>query len=78
MGIIIGEVEKGVTCYLRLLLFVLKGDEMLVAKIVFLFVGVFFTLVNITRAHNGDRVPPLNFIGQAAGITGFAVLQWLI
>ena len=50
-----------------------------ILKIVFLFLAVFFTLVNTVKAMNEyEAILPLNFILQAIGITGFIYLQWLI
>jgi hypothetical protein len=51
---------------------------MLILKIAFIFVAILFTLVNINRTYNANRIPAINFIMQAIGIVGFIVLQWLI
>jgi hypothetical protein len=50
----------------------------LIAKIIFLFLGVFFTSVNMIRAKLGLSIPPVNIVYETIGITGFVTLQWLI
>ena len=47
-----------------------------ILKIVFLFLGVWMTLVNSGRLSNKNRIPAKNFIYQAIGIVGFIVLQF--
>ena len=51
---------------------------MIYLKIAFLFFGIMFTLVNITLVKFKSDIPIINFVVQAAGITGFIVLQWII
>jgi len=51
---------------------------LLILKIVFLFVGVLFTLTNVIRTTLKNDVSAANMIYQAIGITGFIVLQWLV
>ena len=51
---------------------------MLILKIIFLFLAVFFTVVNASRLYGKQNTPPINFIAQAIGITGFIVIQWLL
>lgn len=47
-------------------------------KVIFLFLAIWFTSINITRATNRVEIRPMNFIVQAIGLTGFIYLQWLI
>jgi len=47
-------------------------------KLICLFVAVLFTIVNIVGLGFKNPIPPINFILQSAGITGFIYLQWLI
>ena len=49
-----------------------------ILKIVFLFIAVFFTLVNIYKVIYKESVLAKWMVFQAIGITGFIVLQWLI
>ena len=49
-----------------------------VLKIAFLFLGVWFTTVNMFRCINKCTLPPANIFYQAIGITGFVYLQWLM
>lgn len=51
---------------------------MIYAKIICLFFAVWFTIINVTRTLRKFDLNIMNFILQAAGITGFVVLQWLI
>lgn len=51
---------------------------MIYVKVAFLFVGVMFTIANVIRASLRNDIPAANVVYQAAGITGFIVLQWLI
>jgi hypothetical protein len=45
-------------------------------KLIFLFMAVFFTLVNTARLFRKEAVYPFNFICQAVGIVGFVVIQF--
>lgn len=47
-------------------------------KLLFLFIAIWFTTVNISRMRMRSNIPAVNFIIQAIGITGFIYLQWLI
>lgn len=51
---------------------------LLLLKIAFLFTGIFFTVVNASRAYYKNVIPSSNFFLQTIGITGFIVLQFLI
>lgn len=51
---------------------------MLVVKIIFLFIAVFFTVINVTGAWQKSSLPTVNFVMQTVGIVGFVVCQWLI
>ncbi len=51
---------------------------MIYLQCVSLFVAVLFTSVNIFRACAKHDIPGINFVLQAIGITGFAILQWVI
>lgn len=53
-------------------------NTMLCFKILFIFMSVFFTTVNIARMYGKQNVPVANFLYQAIGITGFIVLEWLL
>lgn len=46
-------------------------------KIFFLFMAVWFTLINTARAINHNHLSAANFIIQAVSITGFIYLQFL-
>lgn len=50
----------------------------LILKVICIYLTILFTLSNTTKAIHKDTVPGMNFILQAAGITGFIVLQWMI
>lgn len=45
-------------------------------KIIFLFLGVWFTIVNFTKMVGRNDIPSFNFILQSIGIVGFLVLQF--
>lgn len=45
-------------------------------KVIFLFLGVWWTLVNTIRVINRASLPSINILLQAIGITGFIVLQF--
>ena len=48
---------------------------MIILKIIFLFLMVFFSLINICKMVAKDRIPAANFFWQAVGITGFIFMQ---
>lgn len=47
-------------------------------KVIFLFIAIMFTFVNVLRSFNENDVSGTNFAIQALGITGFITLQFLI
>ena len=47
-----------------------------ILKIIFLFLAVFWTLVNFGRLYYKVSIPALNFVIQTIGIVGFIVLQF--
>lgn len=47
-------------------------------KVIFLFIAIMFTFVNVMRTISKNDVPSLNFALQSIGITGFITLQFLI
>lgn len=51
---------------------------LLVGKIIFLFIGVWFTLINVAKFTSRQSISAINFIIQTIGIVGFIVLQFLI
>ena len=53
-------------------------ETILILKIICMFLTILFTLVNTVKVIGGTTVPAMNFILQAAGITGFIVFQWMI
>lgn len=48
-----------------------------ILKIVFLFLGVWWSLINTVKTIRGQELSVLNFIFQAIGITGFVYIQFL-
>ena len=46
-------------------------------KLGFLFIAVWFTIVNVGRISLQNKLPPINLLLQAIGITGFVWLQWI-
>lgn len=46
-------------------------------RVCFLFLAVWFTIVNVIRVIGRNNVPAVNILIQAIGITGFVYLQWL-
>lgn len=55
-----------------------KQTILVVAKAVFLFLAIRWSIINVMKNGRREAVPRWNFILQALGITGFVVLQWLI
>ncbi len=49
-----------------------------ILKAVFLFLGVWMTILNTGLFFRGQSVRVLNLIFHAVGITGFVYLQWLM
>ena len=47
-------------------------------KVLFLFLGVWFTCINTGKILTKSDVPSTNFLCQSIGITGFICLQWLM
>lgn len=37
---------------------------------IFIFISVFFTIVNVAKAIYKERIPALNFVFMATGLTG--------
>ena len=50
--------------------------DMNILKIIFLFIAVWMTLVNVGNIWCKHAVPILNFLLQTSGIVGFIVLQF--
>ena len=56
-----------------------KGEKIMdmnILKIIFLFIGVWMTLVNTGKIWCRHAVSTLNFLLQTVGIVGFIVLQF--
>ena len=53
-------------------------EGLLISKSIFLFLAIWWTMVNTAKLHRGHSVPGINFVLQAIGITGFIVCQLLI
>ena len=51
---------------------------LLIAKIVFIYISVQWTIVNIGKIYYKEGIAPLNFILQSIGITGTIVCFFLI
>lgn len=49
---------------------------MIFLKIAFLFMAVWFTVVNTSRVMCKQDIPPANFLVQTIGIVGFIVMQF--
>lgn len=49
-----------------------------VLEILFLSVGVLFTMINLGKFYAKDDVPWGNMTLWALGVTGFIVLHWLL
>jgi len=49
-----------------------------ILKLVALFLTIWTTIINTSKIFYGHAVPGGNFILQAAGITAFVYLQWLV
>ena len=43
---------------------------MKILEIIFLFLTVWWTLINVAKLFHGDRIPKWNFIFQTIGIVG--------
>ncbi len=43
---------------------------MKILELIFLFLVVWWTLINVTKLFGGERIPSLNFIFQTIGIIG--------
>ena len=44
--------------------------KMKILELIFLFLVVWWTLINVTKLFGGERIPSLNFIFQTIGIIG--------
>lgn len=49
-----------------------------IIKFICLFIGIWFSIVNVGRATCKQKVPALNTFFQALGITGFIFLQFFM
>ena len=50
-----------------------------ISKFIFLFIGVWFTVVNTSKIIIGEkRLSAGNLFYQALGVSGFVFLQWII
>lgn len=47
-------------------------------KVIFLFLGIWWTIVNVGRIICHQNVPSMNVVLQTIGITGFVVIQFLL
>ena len=50
---------------------------LLILKVIFLWLSIFFTSINITRSYLKNEIPLANFVYQAISLTGFIFLQWI-
>jgi len=50
-------------------------EFLIILKIIFLFLGVWMTIVNTGRLFQKDSVPAVSLFIQAVGIVGFIVIQ---
>lgn len=51
-------------------------NYLMIIKLVCMFLGILFSIVNITRAYGKNDIPSMNFIYQTIGIVGFIVIQF--
>lgn len=49
-----------------------------VLKYTFLFLAIWFTIINTSLVCMRDGIPFVNFLFQAVSVTGFVIVQWLI
>lgn len=49
---------------------------MIILKILFLWLGIWFTIVNFMLFFKNQRIPTLNFIIMSIGLIGFIALQF--
>jgi len=49
---------------------------MVILKLIFLFVAIWFSLINSSKVCVRTSIPGINFFLQALGIFGFIVLQF--
>jgi hypothetical protein len=47
-------------------------------KILFLFLGIWLSIVNMVRTYKKINIPAINMALQAIGVTGFVYMQWLM
>lgn len=47
-------------------------------KALFLFIGIWFTLINGVRLYGENDISASNLFVQAFGVSGFVFLQWVI
>ena len=50
----------------------------LVLKALFLFIGIWFTIINTIKVYTKDELLSINVIIQSIGIAGFIFLMWVI
>lgn len=50
----------------------------LILKGLLLFLGIWFSIINIGREINQNNISGYNLFCQAIGITGFIFLQWIL
>lgn len=53
-----------------------RSEKMIILKIVFLFIAVWFTFINITKTAYKSDLPVINLFFWAIGVVGFVVLQF--
>jgi hypothetical protein len=51
-------------------------DWMIILRMVLLFIGVWFTIINTSRLTQGNGVSASNLFYQSVGIVGFIILQF--
>ena len=51
-------------------------DILIIVKLISLFIGIWFTLVNIGRILSNNSVSVTNYLYQAIGITVFIIIQF--
>lgn len=49
-----------------------------ILKFIWLFLSVWWTIINFVKLIRGHKIPAGNVILQVVGITGFIYLQWLM
>lgn len=49
-----------------------------VAKFVFLFLAVMWSIVNVGRFLRGQSIEIFNIVMQSVGVAGFVYMQWIL